>query len=188
MWATGKSFALACPDCRRPHKGLYTSHLWHRLPNAVRAFNHRSRIPTSPRSPRDGTCVRDYLHVLDLAHGHLLALDALGDNSTIFSKVPGEPHYKAYNLGKGNGKSVFQIIEAMKATTGFDYKTEIVGRRRAHFANHEYFSYTKLTSFVLLGKVTFRTSRPIPPLPRKSWVSKRAETSSRCARTFGTGR
>ncbi|ETW86515.1 hypothetical protein HETIRDRAFT_468124 [Heterobasidion irregulare TC 32-1] len=78
----------------------------------------------------DGTCVRDYLHVLDLASGHLLALDALAPESTIFDNCPDEARYKAYNLGKGKGMSVLQIVDAMRKATGFDYKYEIVGRRR----------------------------------------------------------
>ena len=78
---------------------------------------------------RDGTCVRDYLHVLDLAAGHLLALDALEDSSMIFKNCPTEARYKAYNLGKGKGMSVLQIMEAMRKATGFDYKYEIIGRR-----------------------------------------------------------
>lgn len=77
----------------------------------------------------DGTCVRDYLHVLDLAEGHLLALDALTLNSKVFRDRPNAP-FKAYNLGKGKGMSVLQITEAMRKATGFDYKTEIIGRRR----------------------------------------------------------
>jgi len=75
----------------------------------------------------DGTCVRDYLHVLDLAKGHLLALEALMPNSTIF---PEDANYKAYNLGKGKGMSVLEMVEAMRKATGFDYKTELVARRR----------------------------------------------------------
>ncbi|KAA1471600.1 UDP-glucose 4-epimerase [Dentipellis sp. KUC8613] len=78
----------------------------------------------------DGTCVRDYLHVLDLADGHLLALDALTDESKVFDNVPDGVRYKAYNLGSGKGSSVLQIVEAMRKATGFDFKTEIVGRRR----------------------------------------------------------
>ena len=77
----------------------------------------------------DGTCVRDYLHVLDLAAGHLLALNALDDGSNFSSWTPGAGKYKAYNLGKGNGLSVLDILEAMRKATGFDYKYEIVGRR-----------------------------------------------------------
>ncbi|KAJ3718525.1 hypothetical protein C8R42DRAFT_711441 [Lentinula raphanica] len=83
----------------------------------------------------DGTCVRDYLHVLDLAQGHVLALQALEEgsslNKSVYASVPaGKGRFKAYNLGKGKGMSVLQIVEAMRKATGFDYKTEVVGRRR----------------------------------------------------------
>ncbi|KAF8913231.1 THO complex subunit 1 transcription elongation factor-domain-containing protein [Gymnopilus junonius] len=77
----------------------------------------------------DGTCVRDYLHIMDLASGHVLALDALGPDSTVFD-LNAEAFYKAYNLGKGKGMSVLQIVDAMRKATGFDYKYEIIGRRR----------------------------------------------------------
>jgi UDP-glucose 4-epimerase len=80
-------------------------------------------------SLRDGTCVRDYLHVLDLAAGHLLALDALAPGSTTFDNCPTPAHYKAYNLGRGQGFSVLQILEAMRAETGFNYTYNIIGRR-----------------------------------------------------------
>ncbi|KAJ7610875.1 THO complex subunit 1 transcription elongation factor-domain-containing protein [Roridomyces roridus] len=74
----------------------------------------------------DGTCVRDYLHILDLAAGHLLALESL-TSDTIFDP---DARYKAYNLGQGRGISVLEIIEAMRKATGFDFKYEIIGRRR----------------------------------------------------------
>lgn len=65
---------------------------------------------------------------MDLAHGHVLALEALTSESEIFdSKSPA--FFKAYNLGKGRGVSVLQIVEAMRRATGFDYKYEIIGRR-----------------------------------------------------------
>jgi UDP-glucose 4-epimerase len=73
--------------------------------------------------------VRDYLHVLDLAAGHLLALDALAPGSTVFENCPTPAQYKAYNLGRGQGFSVLQILEAMRAATGFDYTYNIIGRR-----------------------------------------------------------
>ncbi|KAH9171037.1 THO complex subunit 1 transcription elongation factor-domain-containing protein [Lactarius sanguifluus] len=78
----------------------------------------------------DGTCVRDYLHVLDLASGHLLALDALAPGSTVFDNCPTPAQYKAYNLGRGQGFSVLQILEAMRAATKFNYTYNIIGRRR----------------------------------------------------------
>lgn len=77
----------------------------------------------------DGTCVRDYLHVMDLANGHLLALEALAPDSKVFDNCPDPARYKAYNLGKGKGMSVLQIVEAMRKATGFNYQYEVVGRR-----------------------------------------------------------
>jgi UDP-glucose 4-epimerase len=80
----------------------------------------------------DGTCVRDYIHVLDLARGHLLALEALGDTDArgVFKGLKEDaPRFRAYNLGKGKGMSVLQIVEAMRKATGFEYKTEVIGRR-----------------------------------------------------------
>lgn len=81
------------------------------------------------RKYSDGTCVRDYLHVLDLARGHTRALEVLADDSTIFDNCPTEAHFKAYNLGKGKGQSVLQIVEAMRKATGFDYQYEFAPRR-----------------------------------------------------------
>jgi UDP-glucose 4-epimerase len=84
---------------------------------------------------RDGTCVRDYLHVMDLAKGHVLALDALAasrDSETtgIYSSIDKtEGYYRAYNLGKGKGMSVLNMIEAMRKATGFEFQYEIVPRR-----------------------------------------------------------
>ena len=84
----------------------------------------------------DGTCVRDYLHVMDLAKGHVLSLDALASSvsspsSGVFSDIDvnKEGHYRAFNLGKGKGMSVLDMIEAMRKASGFEYKYEIVGRR-----------------------------------------------------------
>ena len=56
---------------------------------------------------KDGSCVRDYLHVIDLAHAHLLALDAL---------VAGEN--KVFNLGSGSGYSVFEVVNEIEKGVG----------------------------------------------------------------------
>ncbi len=58
----------------------------------------------------DGTCVRDYIHVSDLASAHLLALNALA--------VAGVPKQLIYNLGNGRGFSVRQVIEVARKITG----------------------------------------------------------------------
>ncbi len=58
----------------------------------------------------DGSCIRDYIHVSDLASAHVLALEALG-------KLP-EPERLIYNLGNGRGFSVREVIEAARRVTG----------------------------------------------------------------------
>ena len=73
--------------------------------------------------------MRDYLHVLDLAAGHLLALDALSPDSHVFDNCPDDARFKAYNLGKGRGMSVLEIVKAMEEATGFKYEYTIIGRR-----------------------------------------------------------
>ena len=67
---------------------------------------------------RDGTAVRDYIHVLDLADAHVRALDAL---------EPGKA--KAYNLGNGAGASVAEVIAAVRDVTGAEIPTVTEGRR-----------------------------------------------------------
>jgi len=66
----------------------------------------------------DGTCVRDYVHVLDVAAAHALALDALEARGG-----------RAYNLGGGRGHSVRDVVETAKAVTGAEIPVEIAPRR-----------------------------------------------------------
>ena len=63
----------------------------------------------------DGTCLRDYIHITDLAQAHMLALDS--------------PRSGHYNLGTGNGFSVKEIIEVAREVTGHPIPAEIVKRR-----------------------------------------------------------
>lgn len=68
----------------------------------------------------DGTCVRDYLHVADLAHSHVVAAQRLEAGDVL------EP---AYNLGSGDGVSVGQIMSAVAQVTGIGFTPEIAPRR-----------------------------------------------------------
>jgi UDP-glucose 4-epimerase len=65
----------------------------------------------------DGTCIRDYIHVVDLAQAHILALRALDGGSRI------------YNLGNGRGFSVKEVVDTARAVTGHPIPTRVVGRR-----------------------------------------------------------
>ena len=65
----------------------------------------------------DGTCIRDYIHVADLAQAHRLALHAIDHTSHV------------YNLGNGLGFSVQQVLDAAREITGHAIPSEVVGRR-----------------------------------------------------------
>jgi len=67
----------------------------------------------------DGTCVRDYIHVMDIAAAHILGMEKLlqGGQSDVF------------NLGNGNGFSVKEVIERVISITGKEFKIEMAGRR-----------------------------------------------------------
>ena len=72
----------------------------------------------------DGTGVRDYIHVVDLAKGHVKALDKLNTNSGLVT----------YNLGTGNGVSVLDMVKAFSKACGKDIPYEIVARRPGDIA------------------------------------------------------
>jgi UDP-glucose 4-epimerase len=67
----------------------------------------------------DGTCIRDYVHVGDLAAAHLLALPA-----------PAAGEHRIYNLGNGTGFSVQEVVDAVREVTGHEVPV-VVGDRRA---------------------------------------------------------
>ena len=67
---------------------------------------------------KDGTCVRDYVHIEDLAEAHLLALEALQGGGQ-----------RIYNLGNGSGFTVLEVIEAARRVTGHPIPVEVTPRR-----------------------------------------------------------
>jgi UDP-glucose 4-epimerase len=66
----------------------------------------------------DGTCIRDYIHVVDIADAHLLALDAAS---------PGT--WRVFNLGNGEGFSVREVIAAARRVTGLPLAESVTARR-----------------------------------------------------------
>ena len=66
----------------------------------------------------DGTCIRDYIHVTDVADAHLRALAAC---------LPGR--HRIYNLGHGTGFSVREVIDVCREVTGSDIGSDVVARR-----------------------------------------------------------
>lgn len=87
----------------------------------------------------DGTAIRDYIHVVDLAKAHVVAVERMVNNKM-------KKDFEVFNLGTGNGYSVLEVIKSFERSTGEKLKYKIVGRRpgdvekvwaNTQFANEE---------------------------------------------------
>lgn len=72
---------------------------------------------------KDGTCIRDYIHVMDLAEAHVVALKRLLEGKET-------ANYEVYNLGTGKGNSVLEVIKTFEETTGESLPYKIAPRRK----------------------------------------------------------
>ena len=88
--------------------------------SAVRIFGDDYPTP-------DGTCIRDYVHVSDLADAHLLALEALVNRGA--PSLAGDFSNIIYNLGSNQGFSVLQVVESARRVTGHPIPVEVSPRR-----------------------------------------------------------
>lgn len=95
----------------------------------------------------DGTCIRDYIHVVDLAKAHVVALKRLLNNKN-------KANYETFNLGTGKGSSVLEVVKAFEKVSGAKLNYKIVERREGDIisayadtnkANNELGWKTKLT-------------------------------------------
>lgn len=93
----------------------------HLIPIALEvAAGKREKLPLfgDDYPTPDGTCIRDYIHVADLAQAHLLALEGLSGGT-----------HKVFNLGNGNGFSNLEVVEAVREVTGHPIPVEVAPRR-----------------------------------------------------------
>jgi len=93
---------------------------WHLIPIILQvALGQREKLIVNGNDypTPDGTCVRDYIHVTDLAQAHILALKALDEGS------------RTYNLGNGNGYSIMEVIRTAEEVTGKQIAYEFGPRR-----------------------------------------------------------
>jgi UDP-glucose 4-epimerase len=91
----------------------------HLIPNLLRSTTENPiKIFGDDWPTKDGTCIRDYIHVVDLIDAHILALENL---------VSGQ--HKIVNLGSGGGYSVTEVVSAASKVLGRDIPTEITSRR-----------------------------------------------------------
>jgi UDP-glucose 4-epimerase len=100
----------------------------------------------------DGTCVRDYIHVTDLADAHLRALQAAR---------PGE--HRVYNLGNGAGFSVREVIEVCREVTGIDIAAEVGPRRPGDPA------VLVASSAKIQSELGWRASRDLRAMAADAW-------------------
>jgi UDP-glucose 4-epimerase len=82
--------------------------------------NNRPKVYGADYNTPDGSCIRDYVHVLDLAQAHIQALDYLEKEKR---------DHNTFNVGTGTGSSVLEVIHQIQKTTGIDFEYDIVARR-----------------------------------------------------------
>ena len=70
----------------------------------------------------DGSCIRDYIHIVDLARAHVVAMERLLDQKN-------QDSYEVFNLGTGKGSSVLEVVKAFEQVTGMPLNYRIVDRR-----------------------------------------------------------
>ena len=93
----------------------------HLIPNVLKAARGKMRsvdIFGTDYPTKDGSCIRDYVHVVDIAQAHILALERVEELSG-----------RVYNLGSGEGHSVFEVVTTARKVTGQDIPLRICPRR-----------------------------------------------------------
>jgi UDP-glucose 4-epimerase len=95
------------------------------IPMVFRALDHGDvpEVFGGDWPTRDGSCIRDYIHVVDLAEAHLAAatrLEGLGSSDSLL---------RSYNVGTGTGSTVFEVIDAVRRATHREFEPVIVERR-----------------------------------------------------------
>jgi len=104
----------------------------------------------------DGTCIRDYVHVLDLADAHLVALDYLDRDD--------RPH-DVFNVGTGSGASVLEVLRQIERSTSHELRPETVGRRPGDPA-------TLVADVSRIADVLgWRASHDLPSIVDSSWAA-----------------
>lgn len=91
--------------------------------DAAMGINPDLKVRGTDYATKDGTCIRDYIHVTDLVDAHVKALNHC---------VPGK--VSVYNVGTGRGISVKEFVEACQAATGANIKVSYLGRRKGDYA------------------------------------------------------
>ena len=115
---------------------------------------------------RDGTCIRDYIHVMDIAHAHTLALQYVANDSKA-------PAYDIFNLGTGRGTTVMEVVNAFERVSGLKLRYEMKPRRAGDvesiYANNE----------KAVQKLGWHTTRDLDTMIRTAWSWEQALAKQR---------
>ena len=106
---------------------------------------------------RDGSCIRDYIHVMDIAHAHTLAMQYVINRKN-------EDNYAVFNLGTGDGVTVLEAIHAFERTTGVQFNYRI-GQRRPGDVVSIYANNDKAKS-----KLGWQPTRTIEDIMATAWA------------------
>jgi UDP-glucose 4-epimerase len=120
------------------------------------------RIYGNDYATPDGTCVRDYIHVADLATAHVRAAQRL---------EAGEAVERVYNLGSGEGVSVAEIMAAMAEVTGIAFEPEIAPRRPGDPAR------IVASGELAAGDLDWKMRHTLTDMVRSAWDARRAAQS-----------
>jgi UDP-glucose 4-epimerase len=112
----------------------------------------------------DGTCVRDYVHVSDLAISHVAAAGALEEGRSLLP---------VYNLGSGSGLSVRQIMDAVARVTGIEFTPEIRPRRPGDPAR------IVATGDLAARDLDWRMRHTVDEMVASAWAARQAAGQSR---------
>jgi UDP-glucose 4-epimerase len=121
--------------------------------NAVKSGKAPVVFGTDYPTP-DGSCIRDYVHVEDLALAHLAAVDYLAEDSQEFS---------TFNVGTGIGASVIEVLDALKIASGIDFEVAI-GERRPGDPPRLVADVTRIEA-----SLGFRTKHDLASIVQSAW-------------------
>jgi UDP-glucose 4-epimerase len=134
----------------------------HLIPNvlASAAAGDRVQVFGDDYPTPDGTCIRDYIHVTDLADAHLRALGACR---------PGQ--HRVYNLGNGTGFSVRQVIDVCAEVTGIEIEIDVTARRPGDPA------VLIASAERIAGELGWRADRDLRAMAADAWEFAQARTN-----------
>ena len=119
----------------------------------------------------DGTCIRDYIHVMDLAEAHVAAINRLfsnTDENTVEVGDPSRGNFEVFNIGTGKGYSVAEVISAFENSTG-EKVPHVIGPRRSGDIVAIWADTTKVNE--ILG---WKASRNLETMMQDAWNWQKA--------------